>query len=150
MKKLMIAMMLVLSVLGVATVAHASVGYNYYYNYNPDTRYNRYGYNNGTEGRVINRSTSGAFLTYFDNYRVYNFVSETKNSDGTVTRLWQPKKDVAVITDYNSFSYANDGAKVYNFDEFGNQLPEESTNFSQLEFLGEFSINSWTAYRFWK
>lgn len=117
----------------------------------PDTRTQRYGYNtNSNDGRVINRSTSGAFLTYFDNYRVYNFVSETKNSDGTVTRLWQPKKDVAVITDYNSFSYANDGAKVYNFDEFGNQLPEESTDFKSLDFLGEFSINSWTAYRFWK
>ena len=102
------------------------------------------------DGRVINRSTSGAFLTPYDNYRVYNFVSETKNSNGTVTRLWQPKKEVAVITNYNSFSYDNDGAKVYNFDEYGNQLPEESTDFKSLEFLGEFSINSWTAYRFWK
>lgn len=110
MKKL-ITTLTVLLALGVATVAHASVTSNY----NPDTRYNRYGYNNGT-----------------------------------VTRLWQPKKDVAVITDYNSFSYANDGAKVYNFDEFGNQLPEESTDFKSLDFLGEFSINSWTAYRFWK
>ena len=136
MKKLL-ATLTVLLALGVATVAHASVTSNY----NPDTRTQRYGYN---------RSTSGAFLTYFDNYRVYNFVSETKNSDGTVTRLWQPKKEVAVITDYNSFSYANDGAKVYNFDEFGNQLPEESTDFKSLDFLGEFSINSWTAYRFWK
>ena len=145
--KRLIATLTVLLALGVATVAHASVTSNY----NPDTRTQRYGYNtNSNDGRVINRSTSGAFLTYFDNYRVYNFVSETKNSDGTVTRLWQPKKDVAVITDYNSFSYANDGAKVYNFDEFGNQLPEESTDFKSLEFLGEFSINSWTAYRFWK
>lgn len=103
MKKLL-ATLTVLLALGVATVAHASVTSNY----NPDTRYNRYGYNNGTEGRVINRSTSGAFLTYFDNYRVYNF------------------------------------------DEYGNQLPEESTDFKSLEFLGEFSINSWTSYRFWK
>lgn len=49
---------------------------------------------------------------------------------------------------YNTNS--NDGAKVYNFDEFGNQLPEGSTDFKSLDFLGEFSINSWTAYRFWK
>lgn len=83
MKKL-ITTLTVLLALGVATVAHASVTSNY----NPDTRYNRYGYNNG--------------------------------------------------------------AKVYNFDEFGNQLPEESTDFKSLDFLGEFSINSWTAYRFWK
>lgn len=146
MKKLITTLTVLLSIC-VATVAHASVTSNY----NPDTRTQRYGYNtNSNDGRVINRSTSGDFLTYFDNYRVYNFVSETKNSDGTVTRLWQPKKDVAVITDYNSFSYANDGAKVYNFDEFGNQLPEESTDFRSLEFLGEFSINSLTAYRFWK
>lgn len=135
MKKLL-ATLTVLLALGVATVAHASVTSNYS--------------SLSNDGKVINRSTSGAFLTYFDNYRVYNFVSETKNSDGTVTRLWQPKKEVAVITDYNSFSYANDGAKVYNFDEFGNQLPEESTDFKSLDFLGEFSINSWTAYRFWK
>lgn len=135
MKKL-IATLTILSALGVASVAHASVQSNYI--------------SLSNDGKVINRSTSGAFLTYFDNYRVYNFVSETKNSDGTVTRLWQPKKEVAVITDYNSFSYANDGAKVYNFDEFGNQLPEELTDFKSLDFLGEFSINSWTAYRFWK
>ena len=81
-KNIKTAIIIVLLALGVATVAHASTTNNYKSN----------------DGRVINRSTSGDFLTYFDNYRVYNFVSETKNSNGTITRLWKPKKEIAVIT----------------------------------------------------
>lgn len=106
-------------------------------------------YNNGTDGRVINRSTDGDFLTYFDNYKVYNFVKDIKNSDGTVTRLWQPKKDLVKITDYNSYLKTSRGVKVYDFNDVGNQLPN-TFNFKEHKYLGEFNINSFTIYRFWE
>lgn len=106
-------------------------------------------YNNGTEGRVINRSTDGDFLTYFDNYKVYNFVKDINNDNGTVTRLWQPKKDLVKITDYNSYLKASIGVNVYDFDDVGNQLPS-TFKFKEHRYLGEFNINSKTIYRFWK
>lgn len=135
MKKLT-AIIIVLLALGVATVAHASVPSNYS--------------NLSNDGKVINRSTSGDFLSYLDNYRIYDFVSETKNSNGTVTRLWQPKKDIAVITDNNSYSYVGIYTKAYNFDESGKQITDKSTDFSKLKYLGDFNINSYTVYRFYK
>lgn len=135
MKKL-IATLTILSALSGASVAHASVPSNYS--------------SLSNDGKVINRSTSGDFLSYLDNYRIYDFVSETKNSNGTITRLWKPKKDTTVITNYNSFSYTNDGAKVYSFDELGKQLPVEPMYLKSLEYLGEFNINSYTVYRFYK
>lgn len=107
-------------------------------------------YNNGTEGRVINRSTDGDFLTYFDNYKVYNFVKDIKNNNnGTVTRLWQPKKDLVKITNYNSYLQTSRGVNVYDFDDVGNQLPS-TFKFKEHRYLGEFNINSKTIYRFWK
>lgn len=135
MKKL-IATLTILSAFGVASVAHASVPSNYS--------------SLSNDGKVINRSTSGDFLSYLDNYRIYDFVSETKNSNGTITRLWKPKKEIAVITDNNSYSYVNIYTKAYNFDESGKQITDKSTDFSKLKYLGEFNINSNTVYRFWK
>ena len=128
------AIISLLIAIGLATVAHASTTNN----------------SNSNDGRVINRSTSGDFLTQFDNYKVYNFVSETKNSNGTVNRLWQPTKEIAVIVDTDSFSYVGIYTKAYNFDESGKQLTSKSTDFSKLKYLGEFNINSNTVYRFWK
>lgn len=133
MKKLT-AIIIVLLAIGVATVAHASTTNN----------------SKSNDGKVINRSTSGDFLSYLDNYRIYDFVSETKNSNGTITRLWKPKKEIAVITDNNSYSYVNIYTKAYNFDESGKQITDKSTDFSKLKYLGEFNINSCTVYRFYK
>lgn len=135
MKKLT-AIIIVLFALGVATVAHASVPSNCS--------------SLSNDGKVINHSTSGDFLSYLDNYRIYDFVSETKNSNGTTTRLWKPKKEIAVITDNNSYSYVGIYTKAYNFDESGKQITGKSTDFSKLKYLGEFNINSNTIYRFYK
>lgn len=81
-----------------------------------------------------------ATVAYGD-VKVYN--------NGTVTRLWQPKKDLVKITNYNSYLQTSRGVNVYDFDDVGNQLPS-TFKFKEHRYLGEFNINSKTIYRFWK
>lgn len=150
MKKVLITLLVALGVALTTTEVNASVSLP---KYNDSTAYNRYGNVAGLDvsGRVYNRSTDGAILTYIDNFRVYNFVKEVKDpKDGTAMRYWQPKSEVSVITNPESHSYDNDGAVVYNFDEYGNQLMEETTDFYSLDYLGHLNINGNTVYRYWK
>lgn len=52
-----------------------------------------------------------ATVAYGD-VKVYN--------NGTVTRLWKPKKDLVKITNYNSYLQTSRGVNVYDFDDVGN------------------------------
>ena len=96
---------------------------------------------------IINKDNkSGEILSENTNYKLYWFDGERIIDSNTTERLWTSKASNLKITKDMTFSYNDNGQKVYNFtsDDLPQFLDEQTTKFvKDYNFEGEHIIPLW-------